>query len=87
MTKIVSVAEAKRDLTMLLRDAESKRTEVVITRRGKPVSALLSFEEYAELRKLRAYMGMLRISKELESSGITATELFEESRKELEDRS
>jgi prevent-host-death family protein len=45
-----SIAEAKTQLTRLIREAE--RGEAVhITRRGKPVAVLLSEDEYARLRQ------------------------------------
>lgn len=44
MKRIVSVAEAKRDLTSLIRHSENETEQIVITRRGKPVSVLLGFK-------------------------------------------
>ena len=87
MKKTVSVAEAKRDLTSLIRHSESENEQIVITRRGKPVSVLLGFKEYEKLHKLSAYAGMLRLSKELSRTGVSASELFDQSRQELEKRS
>lgn len=83
MSKQVSVAEAKRDLTKLLREAEEKQMEIVVTRRGVPFMAILRFEDY---ERLRAYLEMVRISEELKDSEISATEIYEESRRELEER-
>lgn len=86
MSKQVSVAEAKRDLTKLLREAEEKQIEIVVTRRGVPFMAILRFEDYERLEHLRAYLEMVRISEELKDSEISATEIYEESRRELEER-
>lgn len=41
MRKEVSVTEAKQKLTALIRHSESGEAQVVITKRGKPVSVLL----------------------------------------------
>ena len=41
MRKHVSVAEAKRDLTKILREANKKRMEIVVTRRGEPFMVIL----------------------------------------------
>ncbi|MFQ6089883.1 MAG: type II toxin-antitoxin system Phd/YefM family antitoxin [Candidatus Bipolaricaulia bacterium] len=86
MSKQVSVAEAKRDLTKLLREVEEKQMEIVVTRRGAPFMVILRFEDYERLERLRAYLEMVRISEELKDSQISATEIYEESRRELEER-
>jgi len=86
MSKQVSVAEAKRDLTKLLREAEEKGMEIVVTRRGTPFMVILPYGDYERLERLRSYLNMVRISEELEDSGISATEIYEESRRQLEER-
>jgi len=86
MHKHVSVAEAKRDLTKILREANKKRTEIVVTRRGKPFMVILPYEDYERLERLRSYMNMVRISEKLKDAKISAAEIFEESRRELEER-
>ncbi len=47
-----SVAEAKSHLSECLRSAESGEP-VVITRRGKPIAALVAIEDFAQLERLR----------------------------------
>jgi prevent-host-death family protein len=53
MSKEVSVAEAKKQLSSWIRSAEHGET-VLITRRGKPVAALVSAVELEQLQQLRA---------------------------------
>lgn len=53
MSKEVSIAEAKKQLSSWVRDVEHGET-VVITRRGKRVAALVSTEELEHLMRLRA---------------------------------
>jgi len=84
MTMRVSIAEAKSGLSELLKRAQKE--PVIVTRRGEPDAVILPFEEYERLRRLRAYSSMVRLSRELEGVGVTATELYEASRKELEAR-
>jgi prevent-host-death family protein len=84
MTMRVSIAEAKSGFSALLKRAQKE--PVVVTRRGEPDAVILPFEEYERLRRLRAYSSMVRLSRELKGVGVTATELYEASRKELEDR-
>ena len=80
----VSIAEAKGRLSDLIKRAHDE--PVVITRRGRPDAVLLSFEDYQQLHRVRAYLDMLRLSQELQNVEVTATELHESSRRELEGR-
>lgn len=84
MTVKVSIAEAKRGLSQLLKRAREEL--VVVTRRGEPDAVILPFDEYERLRRARAYSSMVRLSRELEGVGVTATELYQASREELEER-
>ena len=59
---------------------------VTITRRGKPVGVLVSPDEYERLSRLQAYLEILQLARSFEDSGVTADELFESSRGELEAR-
>lgn len=78
----VSIAEAKKDFSSVIKQAH--REPVVVTRRGQPDIVILSFKEYRDLRRLRAYWRMVRLSHELREAGITATELYQASRQDLE---
>ena len=80
----VSISEAKSGFCELLKRAQKE--PVVVTRRGEPDAVILPFEEYERLRRLWAYSSMVRLSRELKEVGVTATELYEASRKELEGR-
>jgi prevent-host-death family protein len=51
--KALSVAEAKATLSDAIREVEAGTT-VLITRRGKPVAALVRAEELSTLERLRA---------------------------------
>jgi prevent-host-death family protein len=53
---------------------------VTITRRGKPVGVLVSPEEYERLRQVQAYLEMLRLSRSIQDSDISADELVQTSR-------
>jgi len=50
MTQTRSIAEARRDLSALINEAEAG-TPVHITRRGKPVAVVLSVHEYERLTR------------------------------------
>ena len=84
MSLRVSIAEAKSGFSQLLRHA--RKEPVIVTRRGKPDSVILPLDEYERLRRLRAYSTMVRLSQELKDCGVTASELYEASRDELDGR-
>jgi prevent-host-death family protein len=81
---LVSVTEVHNRLSYWLKKVPDR--PVTITRRGKPVGVLVSPEEYERLRHVQAYLEMLRLSRSLQDSEITADELLRASREELEAR-
>ena len=52
MSKTFSVADAKSHLSDCVRSAQDGEP-IIITRHGKPVAALVRFEDLAELERLR----------------------------------
>ena len=84
MAARVSIAKAKSDFSRMLKRAQKE--PVIITRRGKPDAVILPCAEYERLRRLGAYLSMVRLSRELEETGVMATELYKASRRELEER-
>jgi len=80
----ISVAEARNRLSRWL--AKVKDGPITITRRGEPVGVIVSPGEYQRLSQVQAYLQMLRLSQALRDSGVTADELFQASRAELEER-
>jgi prevent-host-death family protein len=79
----ISVAEAHNRLSRWLKRLDEG--PITITRRGKPVGVLIAPEEYEELRRVQAYLQMLRLSQSLRESGAMAEELLRVSRRELEE--
>jgi prevent-host-death family protein len=82
--KSVSIVEAKRNLSALLKEA--RKEPVVITRRNEPDSVILPYEEYVKLRRIRAYHNIVQLSKRTKASGVSLQEILDESRRELEER-
>jgi prevent-host-death family protein len=80
----VSITEVHNRLSYWLKKVPEQ--PVTITRRGKPVGVLVSPEEYDRLRQVQAYLEMLRLSHSLNDSDVTADELLEVSREQLEAR-
>lgn len=80
----ITITEAHNRLSHWLKKVPQR--PITITQRGKPVGVLVSPEEYERLRQVRAYLDMVRLSHSLQDAGVTAAELFEASRAELEAR-
>jgi len=78
------IALAKKEFSRILR--ETRKGPVIITRRGQPDIVLLAYADYERLRRLQAFQQVLRLANELRDKGVTATELYEVSRRELEER-
>ena len=80
----ISITEAHNRLSHWLEKVPDRA--ITITRRGKPVGVLVSPEEYEHLRQVQAYLEMLRLARLLQDRDVTAQELFQASREELEGR-
>ena len=87
----VSIAQARRELTRLIRRVESgEEEEVVITKRGRPTAALLPYEQYERLLKLQADLQLERWLEAPERRErlrtIRACDLHEKARAQREER-
>lgn len=79
----ISIADAHNRLSSLLKQVQ--KAPITITRRGKAVGVLIDPAEYEELRRVRAYLQLLAISREVKE-GPNADEIYRASRAELEER-
>jgi len=78
------IAEAREDFPAPLKRAREE--PVIITRRGEPEAVILPFNEHGRLQRRKAYSTIVRLSQKMKGSSIPATELYEASRRELEER-
>jgi len=85
--KRVSVAEGKKEFTQLLHEAAERKIHILVFRHDAFAGAILPPEEYELFERLRAYFEALRLSQKFSSLKVTAAELAEQSRSELEERS
>ena len=81
---IVNVAEGKKGFSRLIRQATESKEEVVVTKRGKPVAVILSYEEHQRSKKVEGYRKIGEARAAFLKTGIRADEVFRESRKQLE---
>ena len=78
----IPIAQAHNRLSALLKKVQ--KGPIMLTRRGKAVGVIISPEEYERLRQFEAYNNVVRLSQSLHESGVSAAELYQASRHELE---
>lgn len=82
-TRRVSVAEGKRSLTALLREADETDTAVLIYRRDRLAGVLVPPRAYERLTRTACFSEAVRLSEELAHLEINAADLAREARDEL----
>ncbi len=82
----VSVAEGKKGFSRLIQDALSKKEEIIVTKRGKPVAVIVPFEEYRHSKRAEGYRKIMEARRAFLKTGLSSDEIFKESRKQLEKR-
>jgi prevent-host-death family protein len=80
----ISVAEGKKRFSSLLRDALEDKKEFIVTKRGKPVAVIIPYEEYKHSKRLEGYRKIMEAREAFLKSDVSADEVFEESKKQLE---
>jgi prevent-host-death family protein len=85
-TITVSVAEGKKEFSRLIREAAERNEDIVVTKRGKPMAVIVSYGAYRRSRKAEARRKILESRAAFARAGVSAAEVFRESRNELERR-
>ena len=85
-TTTISIAEGKKGFSRLIQDTQKKRGETVITKRGKPVAVIMPYEEYKHSKRIEGYRKIMEARGTFLKTGLTADEVFKESKKQLEKR-
>jgi prevent-host-death family protein len=67
MPRTVSSSEAQNNFGAMVQWAEETNDEVIIERRGKPIVAIISYDEYQKLAELRELERKRQIFEELEA--------------------
>jgi len=83
-SKQVNVAEGKKHFSRLIQEAHEKKGKFIITRRGKPVAAIVSYEEFQQSKRREGYKKIMEAREHFIKSGVSADEVYKESRKQLE---
>ena len=80
----VSIAEGKKGFSRLIQDASEKKEEIIVTKRGKPVAVIVPYDKYLQSRRLEGYRMVMEGREAFLRSGLSADEIYRESRNQLE---
>jgi len=80
---VVSIAEGKKGSVAWSR-MPSRKGEIVVTKRGKPVAVILPYEEYQQSKRVEGYRKISKARETFLETGLSADEVFKESRGQLE---
>ena len=80
----VSIAEGKRDLSRLIKAANSKKQDIVLTNRGKPVAVLVPYGEYRRSRRAESFQRVMEARSIFVAAGVRADEVYRETKRQLE---
>ena len=83
-TAKISIAEGKKRFSSLVGDALENKKEFIVTKRGKPVAVIIPYDEYKQAKRLEGYKKILDTREAFAKSGVSADEVFKESKKQLE---
>jgi len=81
---IVSIAEGKKNFSRLVHNAFTKKEETVLTNRGKPVAVIIPYDKYKHTKRVEGYQKIMEAREAFLKAGVSADEVFKESKKQLE---
>ncbi len=85
-TITVTVAEGKRDFSRLIKDAAERNKDIVVTKRGKPMAVIVPYGGYQRSKKVEAHQKILESRVVFAKAGVSAAEVYRESKEELKRR-
>jgi prevent-host-death family protein len=83
-SNLVSIAEGKKEFSRLIQDAENEKKEYIVTKRGKPVAAILPYTEYKKAKRTEAYRKIMAAREIFSDKNISVEDVIQESKKQLE---
>lgn len=82
----VNIAEGKKGFSRLVQDAHNNNEEIVVTKRGKPMAVIISYENYHQSKRLEGYRKIMESREAFSSAGVFAKDIYREVKEELERR-
>jgi prevent-host-death family protein len=82
----VSIAEGKKGFSRLIQGTMDKKERIIITKRQKPVAVIIPYDEYRRSMKFEGYKKIMEVREVFIKAKVKASEVYKESKKQLEDR-
>ena len=82
----VSVAQGKKDFTKIIRESSQGGHHIIVTNRGRPAAVIMPFESYKRLKRTSVLAELMDLRKTFSTSGITAREVYRESKRTLDEK-
>ena len=82
----VGIADGKKLFSRLVDEVSKGKSRVLITKRGKPVAVILSYEEFERGRRVEGFNQVMEARGAFAEKGLKASEVYHESRRQLEER-
>lgn len=80
----VSIAEGKKRFSRLIEDALTKKDDIIVTKRGKPVVVITPYEEYQHSKRIEGFRKIMEAREVFSKTGILAEEVYKASKRQLE---
>lgn len=87
MSKVFSLSEAKTQFPKIIKGAEKRDEEIVVTRNGKPAAVILNYNEFLRIQQTLEVLSDPQLTSQIKKSrlffkkrkkGLTFEEVFEE---------
>lgn len=82
----VSIAEGKKGFSRLIQETSEKKDRIIVTKRRKPVAVIVPYDEYQRTLRLEGYQKIMEARETFSKGGLKASEVYKESKKQLEER-
>lgn len=83
----VGIAEGKKGFSRLIQGAVNKKSRIIVTKRRKPLAVIIPYEEYERSMRLEGYKIIMEVREAFLKTGVKAKDVYQESKKQLEERS
>jgi len=83
----VTVAEGKKGFSRLINQVLDNNEDIVVTKRGKPVAAIIPYHEYEKTRRMTGFNQIMEARKVFSTTTLKADDIYKESKKQLEEPS
>lgn len=82
----INIAEGKRDFSRLIQQSVETSEEIIVTRRGKPMAVIISYEQFQQMRRQEGYRRIMQARQRFAAEGVRATDVYETTKADLEGR-